>query len=418
MSGKFFILAALFLLSGCESFGRGVAQAFIEKDAKEDLRKCEVSGYEFPGLEDYLQKGVVKVMMIHGVGTHTPGYSARIKENLAQALNLTVRSARNKNITLIDPQDKKTPIGNLLVSRLQNKDRTQTLIFYELTWSGITSAEKQVLTYDNSGTYSYKRAAFNNSMKTFLNDVIPDPMIYLVDDKNLILNSAKQATCWMLSSDWDSLQDKQSKVCEVSSYNQMRNLTHENIVYITHSLGSRILLDSVIDVADEISNLKLNPDSPSTAEAQRIIDILKHKEISVFMLANQLPLLQIGRPKPSVTNQIETYCSPQGKKYSSRVFQQVKIIAFSDPNDLLSYGIPQEFVDGYIDSRICPLVTNVDINIADIISAFGVGVVNPLTAHTEYDNDMRVIEIIARGTRNLDTNRLLSQRCSFTRLSN
>ena len=255
-------------------------------------------------------------------------------------------------------------------------------------------------------------------MKTFLNDVIPDPMIYLVDDKKLILNSAKQATCWMLSSDWDSLQDKQSKVCEVSSYNQMRNLTHENIVYITHSLGSRILLDSVIDVADEISDLKLNPDSPSTAEAQRIIDILKHKEISVFMLANQLPLLQIGRPKPSVTNQIETYCSPQGKKYSSRVFQQVKIIAFSDPNDLLSYGIPQEFVDGYIDSRICPLVTNVDINIADIISAFGVGVVNPLTAHTEYDNDMRVIEIIARGTRNLDTNRLLSQRCSFTRLSN
>ena len=100
------------------------------------------------------------------------------------------------------------------------------------------------------------------------------------------------------------------------------------------------------------------------------------------------------------------------------MFQQVKIIAFSDPNDLLSYGIPQEFVDGYIDSRICPLVTNVDINIADIISAFGVGVVNPLTAHTEYDNDMRVIEIIARGTRNLDTNRLLSQRCSFTRLSN
>ena len=152
-------------------------------------------------------------------------------------------------------------------------------------------------------------------------------------------------------------------------------------------------------------------------EVQRILEILKNKEITVFMLANQLPLLQIGRPKPSVTNKIDAYCSPKSKMYKSRVFKQVKIIAFSDPNDLLSYGITQDFVDNYIDSRICPSVTNVDINIADIISAFGVGVVNPVVAHTEYDNDKRVIEIISKGTVDFQNDKILEAKCNFIKLN-
>lgn len=100
------------------------------------------------------------------------------------------------------------------------------------------------------------------------------------------------------------------------------------------------------------------------------------------------------------------------------MFKQVNIVAFSDPNDLLSYGINQDFVDNYMDSRMCPSVTNVNINIAEEISVFGAGVVNPVTAHTEYDNDTRVIEMIAKGTENFKQNELLSKRCRFTHLKN
>lgn len=405
------------LLSGCAAFGKGIAQAIIEKDDATDNKKCEIIGDEIKGIDGYLEQGrTVKVMMIHGVGTHTPGYSARIRENLARDLNLTVWSKRSKKITLVNPDDHKTDIGSLVITRMQNEDLTRTMLFYEFTWSGITNKEKQVLAYDNSGTYSYKRAAFNNSMKAFLNDTAPDPMIYLIDKNNLILNAAKQSTCWMLSSQWDDLKLNQRAVCEVSSYKQIENLSNENIVYITHSLGSRILLDSVIDVADQISGINFKQESVSNAEAKRITEVLKNKEITVFMLANQLPLLQIGRPKPKVTDQITQYCNKKGNKYDSRVFKKVKIIAFSDPNDLLSYGVPQEFVDEYIDSRICPSVTNININVADVISAFGVGVVNPVTAHTEYDNDPRVVEIISKGTKNIKDDAILEKRCSFIKL--
>ena len=134
------------------------------------------------------------------------------------------------------------------------------------------------------------------------------------------------------------------------------------------------------------------------------------------MLANQLPLLQITQPKPKVSGKIQQYCTPNGSYYNKRVFDKVNIIAFSDPNDLLSYDIPQQFVDEYIDSRICPEVTNVSINVADIISAFGVGVVNPVTAHTGYDNDNRVIEIIANGTRDYKNNSALSEQCRFVKI--
>ncbi len=413
MLKKLIVILVVFLLSGCTSFGRGIAEAFLDNSKKIDTRKCEVKGNSFNGLNQAFEKTpTVKVLMIHGVGTHQPGYSSRIQENLAQELGLDVLSRRAKNITLINPQDKKTEIGNLQVSRMSNEDGSKDLIFYELTWSDITSQEKKILSYDVSGAYRHKRVAFNNSMKAFLDDVIPDPMIYLMDKDELILNATKQSTCWMLSKSWKDLKQNQSGVCSISSYQQIKDLSHEEIVYLTHSLGSRILLDSVSDIVEQVSALD-NSESP---HIKPIIEELKNKEVTVFMMANQLPLLQISRKSPKVTNQIDDYCTPGGKNYDNRVYKKVKIIAFSDPNDLLSYDVPQSFVDEYIDSRMCPSVTNVSLNIAEIISAFGVGVVNPVTAHTEYDNDARVVRMIAQGTNDYKNDDVLSNRCNFIKL--
>jgi hypothetical protein len=36
------------------------------------------------------EQPILKVIMVHGVGTHVPGYSARLSANLAQALGLSV----------------------------------------------------------------------------------------------------------------------------------------------------------------------------------------------------------------------------------------------------------------------------------------------------------------------------------------
>ena len=79
------------------------------------------------------------------------------------------------------------------------------------------------------------------------------------------------------------------------------------------------------------------------------------------MLSNQLPMLQLGRKLPEVTGQWDAYCRADGEHYNSRVLSETSIIAFSDPNDILSYVIPQGFVDQYIDPRLCADTTNINI---------------------------------------------------------
>ena len=106
MLKKYIALLLIWNLAGCSSFGRGVAEAILDKDTEVDTRQCEIRGGKFAGIESYFSKGeAVKVLMIHGVGTHHPGYSARIRDNLSKALNLTVLSRSPKDIILVNPDD-------------------------------------------------------------------------------------------------------------------------------------------------------------------------------------------------------------------------------------------------------------------------------------------------------------------------
>jgi hypothetical protein len=91
------------------------------------------------------------------------------------------------------------------------------------------------------------------------------------------------------------------------------------------------------------------------------------------------------------------------------------IIAFSDPNDLLSYAIPNGFVDKYLDSRLCIDVTNININVATIFDAFGLGkMASPIDAHVGYDVDDRVIALVAKGIGNKNTAKIVTDRCRWT----
>ena len=44
------ISLSIFLLSGCASFGKGVAEAVMEKADTEDTRGCQVRGNSFEGI--------------------------------------------------------------------------------------------------------------------------------------------------------------------------------------------------------------------------------------------------------------------------------------------------------------------------------------------------------------------------------
>jgi hypothetical protein len=397
-------LASL-LISGCSSLGKGITEAILEKQEAEDTRVCEVWGQEFSGLKPNIEqsKGKMKVLMVHGVGDHKPGYATQFFEKLAKELDLSVTSKVHKDIQLNSPAYPDEPLGNLRIKRYLNKDKSQELILYELTWSDITAKEKEVLAYDNSGEYSFRRAEINDLMKRFSNDTGPDPIIYLGESRAKILTSFAQSFCWMTSANWQDLPTKSNSLCRLS---KVSTINEDQYAFFSHSLGSRIAIDGMQRIASTLSNGDL--------QYVKIKHALRNKIMPIYMMSNQLPMLQLGRKAPEVSGQEDRYCRVGGDKYSERMLTKTPIIAFSDPNDLLSYAIPQGFVEKYLDSRLCIDVTNVNINVAFVYDVFGLGkLANPMDAHIGYDMDERVVALIAKGIGNNNAAEIVNKRCRW-----
>jgi len=421
------------LLGGCASVAEGVTTALMASpEDKEDTRSCDVSGHTFKGLEEYMVRQedassgsgnpenhpTLKVLMIHGIGYHDTGYSTRFSTNLTRELKLNVKEETAKKIDLDHPlrADEK-PLGHLTVSRFYNKSKTRELIFYELTWSNIIEEEKSRLKYDDSGAYTYKRAGINNVMKSFINSHAPDPMIYLGGSQLYIMTSVGQALCWMFAKDWEDLADHQNSFCNSRIQSLSEGLEKDDHAIVTHSLGSRIIIDSLQALAVQSQGGAVGAvkeDMRKYPTVRKLLASLQKEKLPIFMLANQLPLLQLGRKDPEVTGQIKQYCREEGPNYQKRLFKELEIVAFSDPNDLLSYEITPVFADKRMDSRICPRMINVSINIAEVISLFGLGeFASPGEAHNGYSGDERLIKLIVHGIGHEGAADLIKERCTM-----
>ena len=411
---RLFIIAALSLaISGCSGIGRGMVDALLEKES-EDKRQCDIYGKSFDGVDQTMDKasGVTKLLFVHGVGEHDSGYSTQFMEKLSVELNLNKRESPYKEIALVGPDKNKKTLGTLRIHKLMDRDDDKrTLLYYELTWSDITREEKKLLAYDNSGEYSFRRASVNNLIKKFANDTGPDPMIYLGKSREAILSSFVQSFCWMGISDWSDIPTTGAHSCATKNANSFENLKNDEYIFVSHSLGSRISIDGLQHIVSLFEKRAKEGDNEKVLALHKN---LKDKEIKMFMLSNQLPMLQLGREDPSVFGEIAAYCSEGAAKSQLRMFKKTSIVAFSDPNDILSYAISQNFSSRYLDSRICPSVTNVLINVAHVNDIFGFGeFANPLTAHIAYDSDERVVNLIAHG---LSGSSKQSNTCKWTEL--
>jgi hypothetical protein len=411
---KLTIVLLMLCISGCASLGKGVAEAFLEKQEAEDDRICEIWGTAFEGLKPtlYQQQGKTKVLMVHGVGDHLPGYATEFAEKLAKELDLSVMSKQHKNIKLTSPRDKNKKLGNLRIQRFLDKSKTKELLFYELTWSEITAKYKEILAYDNSGEYSFRRTKINDMMKKFSNDTGPDPIIYLGESRKDILNAFIQSFCWMASGQWADLPDGSPDACWSENLSSIESLLSDHYAIVSHSLGSRIAIDGLQRIAKILGDKN---QEQKISQKQKIIALaLRHKRLPLYMMSNQLPMLQLGLNLPEINSKKQAYCQPEGEFYTQRILSKTPIIAFSDPNDLLSYAIPLQFAEKYLDSRLCFEVTNVNINVAKVFDIFGLGkIANPLDAHIGYDTDDRVIGLIAKGIGNDDTAEIVKDRCRW-----
>jgi len=433
------VMLALFTLAGCSSVAEGVTRALMDSgEEKKDTRQCRIEGPKFRGMEQFMEmqeerrakttlnenKATLKVLSVHGIGPHKPGHSTRLAENLARALKMNVRAEQYKEFDLTQPYlFPNEMVGTLRITRYFNDPETREMIFFELTWAEILTKYKELLEFDTSGEHAFRRAEVNKVLKEFSNAYLADPVIYLGEPQERINVSVAQAICWMLSSDWDGLPTSGSRAC-IPDLPEYLNYFQDEYVFMSHSLGSRVLLDSLQRIA-RLGALLADP-SVSTEELglgleesgrQEMVERLEgfqHKKFSIYMLSNQLLLMQLGRPKPPVTGQYDQYCLKDSPQANQRFMAKLHIVAFSDPNDLLSYAVPPNFVEEYMDSRMCTTMDNVSINVAEVQDLFGLGrIANPLTAHTEYDNDERILSLITRGVGTEIMAPIIKERCEW-----
>jgi len=404
-------------LSGCTGFSRGVTEAIIGRgeQAGVDVRQCHARGPSFEGLDASMRRqdeipigdprSSLKVLMVHGIGDHIPGYATRLGENLARSLGLGRTERRFKQFSLIPDQETVVDLGVLRVTRFTDAEAVRELLFYELTWDPIVEEEKQTLAFDSSPEYAFRRTAINNAMKSFVNATVPDVLMYQGTSKEAILASVAVSMCWMFSHDWQTLPNGSDPQHCGLDHPRYLGYLEDDYAFITHSLGSRIVTDALQALPD-------NADRAPPVTQERLGNIFRRR-LPVFMLSNQLPLLQLGQPPLEVSGQIDTLCTEEFDPSSGRFYQEIALVAFSDPNDVMSYPIPQGYVDEHVDSRMCPSLVNVVLNIAEPISIFGTRLADPLTAHSGYEDDPRVIGMITHGLGNEWVAPIVSERCEW-----
>ena len=421
---KWICIAAIICLflpvAGCSGIAKGITEAVIGDPAtKRDARMCYVRGRPFDGLNSILEKQgtlsskedgrhpVLKILMVHGIGTHQPGYSTRLAENLAKKLALTRFNEQIKEISLSEKAGSDRDFGSLRLIRYSNADARQEMIFAELTWDPIVEKEKASIGFDNSGEYSFRRASLNNSLKEFVNATIPDVLMYNGSARLPIQLSIGQALCWLMSETWDDMPDNGKFYCDGNGPRSLSRIK-DDFVFITHSLGSRITVDMLQLIASAVTERAVSDISFAEKMKQ-----LQEKDFTIFMLSNQLPLLQLGQTEPKVTGRIKEICGPGAFSPEKRMFKETRLIAFSDPNDLFSYAIPVKFLDEHLDSRLCPTLTNVVLNVAEVMNLLGGEFANPLSAHTEYDADARVLGLLTQGIGGKNSDPVVRDRCTW-----
>jgi hypothetical protein len=319
---------------------------------------------QVPGIADSMERagaGRADVVSMHGMCTHT--YDSWVVPAVAQLADAF--DVESVNIEEVFAHD------GLKLFRARLSTSAGDVTHYSIVWSSISAAWKQTLCYDNSAypdgysgvcsdaPYPYKRANINEDLKsTLLNDCLSDVTVYLGAGGVRIRAAVREA---------------------LEFIDQERS-SSEPLFLITESLGSRVIYDALSrqDAAFTMSQLSDLAESLAATEV-------------IYMAANQLPLLDIAlgadpAAQPDATRQLMELLDSKRKSMAGLDDdREIVAVAFTDPNDLLSYTIPANS-----DLR------HINVIVSNNRTWFGM-FENPWPAHTGYLDNERVWALIVNG---------------------
>jgi hypothetical protein len=330
----------------------------------------------FPGIGTVIADDVgraVDVVVVHGMCTHDARWAAAAMNNLTD----TIRTNTEPR-----PEQPAPLAGQIQVVERTDRAAGGTVRFHTLVWSPMSAPLKQQLAYDNTATptdcakdaqCSPKRAHFNGKLKdSLLNDCLSDAIIYEGHSNAVIKRSVVATVAGVLA-----------------ETEQHAGGQPAPLVVVAESLGSKILFDALSEM--------LQPEAPP--QLRELGQRAARRMAIVFMVGNQLPIL--GLAEQQVDPALAQEASPdslqrflalrrlQQQAPKSGSLSKLAIVAFTDPNDLLSYRLlPSRYT--------APDVVIADVLVSNSPTWFGL-LEDPFSAHLDYLKNKDVGAIIACG---------------------
>lgn len=324
----------------------------------------------------------LKVLWTHGMCTHPSNWVDDRMKRLAAATGGTARTVSVKSVG--------SHGAMLRTDRIVLQSTTMDVTF--LTWSPLTTPYKAALAYDHSkhygGDFPYARATMNRELKRgLINDCMTDVVVYGGPNGVNIRHAAQQAVC-------ESIGGRvEGTICNVHAGSAPAALA-----FVTESLGSKLLFDAIMEVWTAAEK------SADRTAIDRVAKGLSTTRM-MYMVANQLPLLDAagtettgaiwdGAPRQPAThgNTRSVFdLFSRARRTAARAIEPMTVVAFSDPNDLLSYRIVPAHLDGNLkDFRIVNVIVSNDKTYFDFVE-------RPDTAHCGYTWNPHVLGMLAKG---------------------
>jgi hypothetical protein len=323
------------------------------------------------------------VLLVHGMCTHTRDDAVRAIEALATALNRDIAPAPARLLSIPDE------LGGIEIETREVAVGGSTVRFAALVWSPLTQPLKAQLAYDATGTPTDcaapgecrpLRARINGALKDgLLNDCLADALIYQGRSRPAIRQRMADAIARVLD-------DSRARA-------QALDLRPGALALVSDSLGSKISFDAL-----DWMTAASAPDARKAA-GEAALDRLA----IVYMQANQLPILGLAdqsiAPAPRAIaaegdedSLLRLLSRKKAPAATLRPAQEPRLalVAFTDPNDLLSYRLLRSRYD------VAGIAVS-DVLVSNDSTWLGL-LERPDSAHTHYPQNRDVTRLIACGS--------------------
>lgn len=308
-------------------------------------------------------------------------------------------------------------IGFIGWRQYRSQDNGKILNLFELSWDRATELlQKRILELDNNYCETIElddngdpienglnreadRAFANRWLKRFVNQNLGDPVIYLGNYGNSIRQTIAEGLATISQAAGG---DEQGEY---------------NYSIISDSLGSRIVFDTLGCVIEPGNNnicSHLRDEANITSDEVKSLENMANNMTQVFMNANQLPFLalsQVGPPKPG-QNENEWLnrfpCASEAAGMMNFLMNRsgaqhpLQIVAFTDPNDALSYHLTDRFQKkcAYIDNNHASPINYINVRIPNVKWTFFGLFANPVKAHSSgFRCNPEAIRLLVEGNR-------------------